>query len=30
MKSAYSRRNNAELEHLRKVVDRLTDEQMAR
>ena len=30
MKSAYSQRNNAELEHLRKVVDRLTDEQMAR
>jgi len=30
MRSAYSQRNNAELEHLRKVVDRLTDEQMAR
>ncbi len=30
MSSAYSQRNKAELEHLRKVVDRLTDEQMAR
>ena len=30
MSSAYSQRNKAELEHLRKVVDRLTDEQIAR
>ena len=30
MTNAYSRRNTAEQEHLRRVVDRLTDEQMTR